>query len=368
MGLGEKKQTVTRYNSFGLKLAIALPIAGISKHQYYYRKKFGSPGRKPTKKTLKIKDGKEIYEDNSKVIQDIKSNRIKAQTNYGYDASTQALRQQGWIINPKKTNRLMRENYLLLRKKQRVKKNYVKHRKVQPLRPLEVIEMDLKMVWVERDRRHAFILNIIDTFNRKWLYHYVAFSITHKQVKRAWEHLIEHHLQPNDLLKNQLHIEIRNDNDKRFSAKMIQEFFRENHLSQVFTHPYTPQENGHVESFHAILNQHLKKFTFWNISELEQNLILFQDTYNNHRIHGSIAHLTPNDFEKLWEKKQIIMYSNINKRKVIFKLKIPRHQINQITGNYEPEGNSSLDYEPLEGAIQSTKEIIGTKISKQLTV
>ena len=107
-----------------------------------------------------------------------------------------------------------------------------------------------------------------------------------------------------------------------------------NHLNQVFTHPYTPQENGHVESFHAILNQHLKKFTFWNISELEQNLILFQDTCNNHRIHGSIAHLTPNDFEKLWEKKQIIMCSNGNKRKVIFKLTIPRHQINQITGNF----------------------------------
>jgi transposase InsO family protein len=37
------------------------------------------------------------------------------------------------------------------------------------------------------------------------------------------------------------------------SAKLIQEFFKENYLNQVFTHPYTPQENGHIESFHAIL-------------------------------------------------------------------------------------------------------------------
>ncbi|MFV0248937.1 MAG: hypothetical protein ACK5H1_08250 [Tenacibaculum sp.] len=28
-------------------------------------------------------------------------------------------------------------------------------------------------------------------------------------------------------------------NDKRFSANMIQAFFKENHLHQVFTHPYT---------------------------------------------------------------------------------------------------------------------------------
>jgi transposase InsO family protein len=31
--------------------------------------------------------------------------------------------------------------------------------------------------------------------------------------------------------------------------KLIQEFFKENYLNQVFTHPYTPQENGHIESF-----------------------------------------------------------------------------------------------------------------------
>ena len=87
------------------------------------------------------------------------------------------------------------------------------------------------MVWVERDRRHAFILNIIDTFSRKWLYQSVGFSITQYQVKQAWEHLIIHHLQPNDMLNKDLHIEVRNDNDKRFSSKMIQRFFNETHLT-----------------------------------------------------------------------------------------------------------------------------------------
>jgi hypothetical protein len=36
------------------------------------------------------------------------------------------------------------------------------------------------------------------------------------------------------------------------SAPKDLEFFVENHLNQVFTHPYTTQENGHIESFHAI--------------------------------------------------------------------------------------------------------------------
>jgi transposase InsO family protein len=45
-------------------------------------------------------------------------------------------------------------------------------------------------------------------------------------------------------LERGINIEVRNDNDSRFSAKLIQEFFKENYLNQVFTHPYTPQENG----------------------------------------------------------------------------------------------------------------------------
>lgn len=357
-----------RYNSLGLSLFVAFSVAGITKHQYYYRKRLGKPGRKRSTMTLCRSGDQEVYVENTAVVEQIKQLHSDPDLIYGYHTTTSALQQQGMDINHKKVYRLMNENSLLRPKKKATNKTYVKYRKVNPTRPLEVLEMDLKMVWVERDRRHAFVLNIIDTFTRKWLYQSVAFSITQHQVKQAWEHLIEHHLQPEDLLKKQLHIEIRNDNDKRFSAKMVQDFFKENQLNQVFTHPYTPQENGHVESFHAILSDHLKRFTFWSISELEQDLIIFQETYNNQRLHGSIAHLTPNDFEVLWSKGHIQMSSNVKKRRIVFKLKIPRYQINQVTGNNESEGSSSHDSEPLDGAKESKKEINGATTSKQLTV
>jgi len=41
------------------------------------------------------------------------------------------------------------------------------------------------------------------------------------------------------MLTKGISIEVRNDNDKRFSAKLIQDFFKENYLDQVFSHPYT---------------------------------------------------------------------------------------------------------------------------------
>lgn len=349
MGLGEKKQAVMRYNSQGLSLAVALSVAGISKSQYYYRTKQGNPGRKPSLETIKHTGDQETKVTNMQVIQEIKTIHKDPDLTYGYRAVSRALQQKGYHINHKKVFRLMKEYALLEEQHKRPGKTYVKYRKVQPLQPLEVLEMDIKMVWIERDKRQAFILNILDTFSRKWLYQSVRFSITALEVKRAWEYLIVNHLQPNDCLNKAINIEIRNDNDKRFSAQIIQDFFKENRLNQVFTHPYTPQENGHVESFHNILSKHLKRFNFWNLDELEQNLIIYQEKYNNKRLHGSLAHMSPNDFELLWNKKLISMSSQIRHKTIKFKLNVPYSEINQHTGNNEPEGSSLQHYD-------STKE------------
>jgi hypothetical protein len=40
---------------------------------------------------------------------------------------------------------------------------------------------------------------------------------------------------------------------------------------------YTPQENGHIESFRAIFSRHLKLYHFGSLEELKQNLILFYE-------------------------------------------------------------------------------------------
>jgi predicted phosphodiesterase len=71
-------------------------------------------------------------------------------------------------------------------------------------------------------------------------------------------------------------------------AEEIQKYFKENHLNQVFTHNYTPQENGHIVSFRAILSEKLKPCHFWSIEQLEQVIILFYNKYNNQRLHSSV--------------------------------------------------------------------------------
>lgn len=336
--------------SLGLRRNQALELAQVSKDQFYYQPQKGKRGNNPSKQTKFRSNGQWVKVDNEHVVEIIRAQLAKPDLNYGYRKMSYFLQQTGYLINHKKVYRLMKEEGLLQSKKVRGSKNYVKYRIVVPEGPLQVLEMDIKQIWVEEHRRYAYNLTILDTFTRAALYFTVGYNMRQAQVKKAWEYVIEHHLQPADALNRQLHIEVRNDNGPQFSAKMIQKFFEENGLHQVFTHPYTPQENGHVESFHGILAQHLNMRTFWTLEHLEQDLTLFYERYNNTRIHASIAYLSPHDFWKLWEMEQIERIEKA-KNKVQFKLKIPYYLLIETFGFYEPEGSCSLQSEGLYALI-----------------
>lgn len=275
----------------------------------------------------------------------------------------------GFIINHKKVYRLMEQFQLLKEKHQKAARQFVKYRKVLPFGPLQVLEMDIKFVWVEEHRRHTFILTVIDTFTRVTLGWVAAYQIKQELVKHLWAHIIETHLQPYNCLGKKLNIEVRNDNDSRFVAKSVQQFFKENHLGQVFTHPFTPQENGHIESFHAILSQKLSRYSFWSLNELQERLTLFYEKYNNYRLHSSTLYLPPTIFWQCWEKKVVKMYRDEKKRKIKFQLLVPYQQ---LSGDLSPR-SPLLQPQPLDGVevdkINSVnKEMSGAESFPQLSV
>lgn len=318
----------------------ALMICGISKHKYYHGAKVGKRGRKPTETSLQISETGELLEvDNGQVLDDILIIKSDPETDYGYRAMTKAIMLLGYIINHKKVYRLMKEYLLLHDLPAKAKRNYVKYKMVLPDKPLTVFEMDIKFQWVAEHGRHAYILSVIDCFTRKVLYWTVGYSIKHMQVKKAWESIIVNYLQPHDLLGQGVIVQLRNDNDKRFAANEIQKYFKDNSIDQVFTHPYTPEENGHIESFHSILSRSLERKDFTTIHDLEKHLKRFYEVYNTVRLHGSLDHLSPDMFWKLWEMDMIDRIVKKN-NKVVFQLKVP-HYFLSGNGNLR-EVSSSL--------------------------
>ena len=313
----------------GLTRDRVLPILGLSRHQYYYTAKDTRPGNKPTQTTKRLVNNELIEESNEQVIEQINQIKSDPDTDYGYRKMCTALMIWGYYINHKKVYRIMKEKQLLRERYKRRAKNYAQYRTVIPNGPLQVLEMDIKYVWVARDRRHAYNLTIIDTFTRFALHWQVGFTMKSSHVKKAWEAVILNYLQPADMLNKGIHIEIRNDNGPQFGSKLIEAFFKENHLTQVFTHPYTPQENGHIESFHNILSTSLAHQEYWDLEELIAKLTVFYEKYNNIRLHGSIANLPPKLFWELWDKNLITRTLKDN-GKVKFTLK---DEYQKLSGN-----------------------------------
>jgi len=99
-----------------------------------------------------------------------------------------------------------------------------------------------------------------------------------------------------------------------------------NQLTQVFTHPYTPEENAHVESFHKILGASLAGDTFVSLPDIERRLARFYDSYNHHRPHGSTAGVPPGKFWAFYEDAKIGV-EHLDKRQIKFTLLLQRQEV-----------------------------------------
>lgn len=326
--MGEKKELVRHYMTQGLKRDRALEICGISKNQFYYNPKSGKPGRKKSKTTVRLENGKDVLYTNQAITEYIRQLLADPMIDYGYHRMTSELNLAGFFINHKKVYRLMKEGLLLNRKREQSAKNYVKYRILAPEGPLRLLEIDIKQIWLEKDRRYGYILTVIDVFTRVVLYWDVGYHMTQEAVQEAFARILEDCFEPAGMYGWEIDIEIRNDNGPQFAAKKLRKFLKDNYLVQTFTHPYTPQENGHIESFHAILGQKADRVVFETLLDLENWLIEFYSFYNYRRIHGSICLLPPMTFWEQWNLGNVdrIMIDE-KKRKVKFRLTKAKQKI-----------------------------------------
>ena len=322
----------------GMKRDQCLSITGLTKNQFYYVQKGTNPGRRRSDTTVWRDPWTMIkYEvDNRDVVQKIVEIKLNPDHTNWYRMIGVTLQILGYYINHKKVYRLMLEYILLEKARKRTGREFVKYKRVAPQGPLRVLEMDIKYVWIYERRKYAFILTVIDTFTRYVLHWSVGYTMKSEQVKILWEYIIAEYLQPAGVLKQDLEIEIRNDNGKQFNSNLMAGFFKENQLHQVFTHPYTPEENGHIESFHHILGKALDKDLFTSLMMLEQRLGRFYTCYNNDRSHSGTIGIPPAKFWALYELNKIQVIP-LEKRRVKFKLKVAYQDILTIPsiGKYD---------------------------------
>ncbi|MGM1057620.1 MAG: DDE-type integrase/transposase/recombinase, partial [Bacteroidota bacterium] len=85
----------------------------------------------------------------------------------------------------------------------------MKFRKVKTFRPLECLEMDIKMVWIPSAGKNAYLLSVIDVHTRRILKDYFSFTIKQAQVIALLSELFESYQYPESVV-------IRSDNGSQF--------------------------------------------------------------------------------------------------------------------------------------------------------
>ncbi len=257
---------------------------------YYYAKKTGKRGVKPSTHTLKA-DG--LLVENRIVTAEIKAVLSQEYCCYGYENVTDELRKLNYIINKKKVYRLMNEENLLLGKVIRTsgKRQFVRHRKITASYPMEYLCLDIKYVYVHADKRNYYLLTILDVFSRKIVDQIFQKSIKQIDVINAFRRINSTYG-----IKG---VTVRNDNGSQFIANTVKQYLRSAEANQEFTHIATPEENSYIEAFHSIVQREvIDRFEFDGFYHAKQTLAAHREWYDNKRFHRSIQ-MTP---KEKWEQ------------------------------------------------------------------
>lgn len=195
------------------------------------------------------------------------------------------LRQEGLVLNHKRTERIYREEQLALRKC-RTKKRAVMSRKPAEMisGPDECWAMDFVHDNLANGRSIR-ILSIIDLWDRKCPGLTVGFSQTGQSVIATLDSLKKQACLPR---------KIRTDNGPEFTCNALKVWAEKNGIILDTTRPGKPTDNGHIESFNGrlrdeCLNQHI----FENLEDAREKISEWMEDYNVARPHGALGWLTP---------------------------------------------------------------------------
>ena len=308
----QKREIIRLYNSKGLNLETCLEVTKLSKSSYYYKPNNQKGGKKNTTHTLH----KGQWVDDQEVVAKIKKLLSKPFIDYGYRKVTTYLKRNGYEIGKKKVFRLMKENKLLRPKKIKAKKfdkNIVKD-KPKASRPLEIIEIDIKYIYIDGEKRNAYLMTIFDVFHRQAYEWTLNYSMKTKILIKLILDFIDNHIIPNPLNPNDLGICFRTDNGSQFIAKSYNELMKTFGFKNVYLPPATPQLNGHIESFHSTVGKLVcNAYEFDSLEHAKEIFKQFFKVYNEERFLTCLLDYPPVEFLKLW-KKGIIEQKVINNK------------------------------------------------------
>jgi len=270
---------VKEMRNHGISLNKSLSFSGVSKAKWYYTKK-------PRNISL-----------NSGIVQSVQKMSASRPT-YGTRRMAATLSRKlgrpvnrkqiqrifhklGWIEPAKTKNEIIRSNKKILK----------------PTAPNQLWQTDMTYLWCGIDG-WCYLFNAVDVFTRKW----VGYSFDVSATKDAAVQCVVNAIisEKPDASK----LTIRTDNGSQYISKKFRESITILGARQEFIYHHTPEQNGHIESFHHTLKkEYVWPHEFANYQDAEIVIANAYSDYNNSRIHSALGYTTPNEFAKSWEMR-----------------------------------------------------------------
>jgi transposase InsO family protein len=207
---------------------------------------------------------------------------------YGYRRITALLRQEGWIVNHKRVERIWRREGLKVPQKQPKRKrlwlNDGSCVRLIPEYRDHVWSYDFVMTRTH-DGRAVKILTLIDEHSRECLALRVGRSLTSQDVIEQLADLF---------ITRGIPEHIRSDNGPEFTARVVRKWLERLGVQTLFIEPGSPWENGYNESFNGKLRDELlNREIFTTLLEVKVLIENWRREYNHIRPHSSLGYRPP---------------------------------------------------------------------------
>jgi putative transposase len=198
------------------------------------------------------------------------------------------LRREGFMINHKRTERIYRQEGLILRIRRRKKmSSSLRTQMPKPNHRNHIWSMDFM-----RDNlascRTIKVLSVVDEYTRKCLRVEVDTSINGIRVTRVLTEIAQTQGLPEIIVI---------DNGPEFISKALDAWAYQRGVKLTFIRPGKPVENAYIESFNGrFRDECLNENWFLSLEHARQITEKWRIDYNSERPHSSLGYLTPEEF------------------------------------------------------------------------
>jgi transposase InsO family protein len=207
---------------------------------------------------------------------------------YGYRRITALMRNEGWLVNHKRVQRIWRKEGLKVPQRQpkrgRLWLNDGSCLRLRPTHENHVWSYDFVQDQTH-DGRKFRMLTIIDEFSRKCIAIKVKRQLRSIDVLETIANLFLIHGCPDH---------IRSDNGSEFKSDFIRDWLKAIGVKTLYIEPGSPWENGYNESFNGKLRDELLNGEiFYTLKEAQVLIEMWREDYNTIRPHSSLGYRPP---------------------------------------------------------------------------